>query len=112
MDPCEIGNSLQGLTCVRDRKGLPFHIPVRLIVTRNRCPGLVGFQNLSPGTKHWYKQQQQVPNQLPGAMCSSADYACDLCNVELQLCYFGSSCSLWARGTQRNNNDQNLFKPS
>jgi hypothetical protein len=40
--------------CVKLRSGRPFQMPLRLIVTRPRWPGLVGFQYLRPagGNKH------------------------------------------------------------
>jgi hypothetical protein len=38
--------------------GLPFQMPMRLMVTRPRVPGLVGRQNLRPGTQRQREKEE------------------------------------------------------
>lgn len=54
MRPWQFLPPMRGAPLLRQRMGLPFHMPMRLIVTRPRVPGLVGRQNFRPacGKEH------------------------------------------------------------
>jgi hypothetical protein len=54
-----------------DRSGLPFHTPSRRTVTRPRCPGEVGFQNLRPGLAACLRAKSVAKRRIAVAAASA-----------------------------------------